>query len=225
MHEVRHLKNLNDIKRGQTRGIYKRWIYKKDLYMPMCDFMQKINYSIQDLNALIEKLNGFNREHIVYIIVLVDWIKEAFEKIYKSINPKVVENFIFEKSQQIEKAKKYFLAIRSFVVAHPLSTDRHELFGFDGNFICIDIREKSQFAMIDKSPYYAMTYSGLQEATSKLKRDFYLYCYSEKDDNMKFFQKIGCNYMDIYHVAELYIEKLYALDKYLSKLKKKDYLV
>ena len=41
---------------------------------------------------------------------------------------------------------------------------------------------------------------------------------------MQYYTIIGCNYCDIYNTASLYVEKLYALDKYLVKnVKKKDY--
>ena len=33
----------------------------------------------------------------------------------------------------------YIKALRSFVVAHPLSTSRHSKYGLDGNYICVDI--------------------------------------------------------------------------------------
>ena len=39
---------------------------------------------------------------------------------------------------------------------------------------------------------------------------------------MQFFKYIGADFKDLYSVAELQIEKLYDLDKYLGKLKKKD---
>ena len=53
--------------------------------------------------------------------------------------------------------------------------------------------------------------------------DFYLYCYSDKDDNMKYFRYVACYYKDICDVARICIDELYELDKYLSKKKKKDY--
>ena len=63
--------------------------------------------------------------------------------------------------------------------------------------------------------YYCLNAEGLKEISFNYKNDFYLYCYSDKDDNMKYFRKIGCNYIDILKTAELY-----ELNKYLSKLKK-----
>lgn len=215
------LQDLNGICLGNTKGIYKQWVYNKDSYMRMCDYMQKINYSIQDINELIDKMKKFDRKNVICCIVWVDWIKEAVEKIFEAIKTNVIKNFIFSKSNEIEKYKKYFTAIRSFIVAHPLSTSRHESYGFDGNYICVDIRDYSVLLELkDKHMYYCLNTEGLKETNFNYKNDFYLYCYSDKDDNMKYFRKIGCNYIDILKTAELYIDELYELNKYLSKLKK-----
>lgn len=56
-----------------------------------------------------------------------------------------------------------------------------------------------------------------------MKADFFLCSYSKRIDEMKFYKHIGCSFADIYRVAELHIDKLYALDKHLSKKKKKDF--
>lgn len=71
MDELRNLNNLN-------RGIHKRWIWEnKDNYYRSCDYLQKINYCIQDLNAEINNLNEPSMKEVVYIITLIDWICEA----------------------------------------------------------------------------------------------------------------------------------------------------
>lgn len=49
-----------------------------------------------------------------------------------------------------------------------------------------------------------------------------LYAYSKKLDNMEYFKFICVDFKDLYRVAELQIQKLYDLDKYLNNLKKKD---
>lgn len=65
------IKNLNDL----NKGIYKQWIYgSKENYFIVCDYLQKINYSIQDINCEL-KNEQFKMKEIVYIVVLVDWIK------------------------------------------------------------------------------------------------------------------------------------------------------
>ena len=146
---VSKLKNLKDIYRDSPkRGIYKRWLYKKEDYNKMCSYMQKINYSIQDLNSTIDNLKNFDRRNIVYIISLVDWIREAFNAIIGVINSKVISNFRFLKQEELKRHFEYFKAIRSFVVAHPLNTTNHKEYGLDGNFICVDIRENIELLLL-----------------------------------------------------------------------------
>ena len=46
--------------------------------------------------------------------------------------------------------------------------------------------------------------------------------YSEKD-GAQFVQYFGCNICDLVKTASLYIDRIYALDKYLYKIRKKDF--
>ena len=70
-----------------------------------------------------------------------------------------------------------------------------------------------------------LDFDGLKGEAKEKEADFVLYVYSQKTDGMQFFKYIGVDFQDLYHVAELQIEKLYDLDKYLGKLKKKDFEV
>lgn len=140
---------------------------------------------------------------------MVDWIREAFNAIIDVINPKVIINFRFLKQEKLKRYSEYFKAIRSFVVAHPLNTTNHKAYGLDGNFICVDIREDiGLFPWVKMQDKYVLTIDGLRKEDYR-DMDFYLYCYSDKDDNMSYFKKVGCRYSDIYETAKLYIEKLY----------------
>lgn len=222
---ISKLNDLNNIHRNSSKyGIYKRWIYQKEDYNKMCDYMQKINFSIQDLNSTADNLKVFDRKNVVYVISLVDWIREAFNAIIDVINPKVISNFHFLNQENLQNHAKYFKAMRSFVVAHPLNTTNHKEYGLDGNFICVDIREDiGHFPWVKMQDKYILTIDGLKKEDCR-NMDFYLYCYSDKDDNMSYFKKVGCRYSDIYETAKLYIEKLYALDNYLTKnARKKEY--
>ncbi len=224
---VEKVRNLNDISCNNRKGIYKRWILNsKNDYHRLCDYMQKINYSIQDLNNEIALLENAHMKDIIYVIILSVWIQEAFEKIYKLMRSDVLQNFSYGKEDELKKAKKYINAIRSFAIAHPLSTSRHSDFGFDGNYICIDIRNPKRditFGFTKNDWVRRLDFEGLHEKREPA--DFFFYVYSEKDDAMKFFRYIGCCFSDIYNVARLYIDKLYALDNYLMKQKKADYEV
>lgn len=222
---IENVRSLNDICSNSRKGIHKRWVLNsKSAYNHLCDYMQKINFSLQDLNSEIPSLEDAHMKDIVYVIILSAWIQEAFEKIYNLVRSDVLQNFSYGKEDELKKAKKYINAIRSFAIAHPLSTDRHPKFGFDGNYICVDIcipKHDITFAFKKNDWFYRLDFERLHE--EKAPADFFFYVYSEKDDAMMSFRYIGCCFSDIYNVARLYIDKLYALDSYLRKQKKADY--
>ena len=217
---IEKIRNLNELK----GGVQKRWPLKnKDEYFKLCDYLQKINFCIQDLNYEIEHNKKFGMKEIVFIIIQTVWIQEALDCIIKSYNKKVAAGFSYENDDKVEKATIYLKAIRSFVVAHPLTTSRHEIFGFDGNFICVDIRTQDiTFPLIKDESFYHLDIEGIH--TQRCKADsFYLYTYSQTDDGMRFFRYIGCSIEDIIFAASLYVDKLYAFDKYLYKQKQSTY--
>ena len=223
---IEPIRNLNEIGNKAHKGLHKRWLLQNSSdFSRMCDYMQKINFSIQDINSEIQLLEDPDMKDIVYVIILVVWIQEAFEKIEKVFRKDVMSGFSYSHESQLQQAKKFITAIRSFAVAHPLSTDRHAQYGFDGNYICIDIRDFKQditAPFVKQNEIFQIDCSGLH-ANGNMNCDFYFYVYSEKDDKMRFFKYIGCNFEDIYQVARLYIDKLYALDSYLRKLKMNDF--
>ena len=225
---IQPLDNLNNLKRGSVCGVYKRWIYQSSLdYNRVCDYLQKINYSIQDLNKEIGCLNAITAKEIIYTISLVDWIIEAYDEIKKRIKAEPIKDFIFSKQKEFEQATEYLKALRSYIVAHPLTTNRHKKFGLDGNFICIDISSNlGLLAMLldnHREYFYHLDYEGIHEKTYDKSDNFYMRSYSKKDDEMQFSRNIGSKVELIYRVAELYIEALYELDKYLSKQKKANF--
>lgn len=219
------LRNLNNI----GKGIGKIWIWgNKDNYYRSCDYLQKISYCIQDLNSEILYLSNPSMKEVVYVIALVDWICEAVEAISKILKEGILDNYVYEKDGYVSQAQRYFKAIRSFVLAHPLSTNRHEQYGFDGDLICVDIKDKSSVItniFSKSSDWFHLDFNGLKGNAKEQKADFVLYVYSQKMDKMQFFKYIGVDFRDLYQVAEWQIEKLYDLDKYLGKLKKKDMMV
>lgn len=223
MSEINPLKNLNDL----NGGTHKQWIWKRrETYLKSCDYLQKINYCIQDLNHEIDSLKNPCMKDVVYVIVLVDWISEAVNALPALLIDGMHSSFTYEKQSEIDIANKYFKAIRSFAVAHPLSTTRHETYGLDGDKICVDIRSKT--SMVTQSftrseDWYHLDFDGLKRNAKDIPADFVLYVYSKQKDNMQFFEYIGADISDIYRVAELQIDKLYALDGYLGKLRKKDW--
>lgn len=213
---IDELRNLNDIQRVTKRGIYKMRLARSNTeYLKVCDYMQKINYCIQDLNSERENLQNPTMKTIVYVAVLADWIHEAVEAIETMYRDGVLDGFCYEKADELRDARKYLLAIRSFMVAHPLSTNRHQNYGFDGNVICIDIRMPDRaLSLVPEESFFLLDHNG-QVAGKSDTTDYYLYAYSRKVAHKVSSVYIGCSLADIYHVAELYIDKLYALDRYL----------
>lgn len=220
---VKPLINLD----GLNSGTQKQWIWqRRESYLKSCDFFQKINFCIQDLNHEIVALNNPSMKEIVYTIVLVDWIREAVNALPNLLIDGLINDFVYTKQPEIDRANKYFVALRSFAVAHPLSTDRHKAFGFDGDKICVDIRSKASTVQLfsRNESWYHLNFEGLVANAQKIPADYVLFIYSKKKDNMQFFEYISANCSDLYHVAELQIDKLYALDRYLGKLRKKDWM-
>lgn len=212
-------------------GLNKHWPIKEDIsYDYQCDVMQKIGYTINDLNGLLENIDKNSRKDVVYIVMLASWIQEAVKLLFECYPKEICKNFVYADEDLLDedllnKGRKYLEAIRSFICAHPLKTDRHPEYGFDGTVICVDIRFETNMLLmfgIDKHRY--IDFEGIHNGKND-KSDFYLYCYSkESKKKLEFANYIGCSYSDIYKVADLYINKVICFDNYLNRLKRKEYL-
>lgn len=218
--EIYTIKNLNKIKIHNHRGIYKRCLLRdQDDHQKLCDCMQKINYCIQDLNNELENIENLNIKTIVYIITLTDWISDAMINIRNLFKEDIIQNFVFSKQQDLKIQYEFLRALRSFVAAHPLSTDRHPKFNMNGDLICIDIYPHlPPYLMLKEEQKYYLDTNGLQHGESN-KSNYFLKAYNTNYKEMKISIYIGCNIYDLYSVAKLYIDKLYELDKFLSKQK------
>ena len=127
-------------------GFDKHWIWKDEkgnsMYSLSCDYLQKIMYCIAYLNDEIRNLAELSMKDVVYIIVLIDWLSDAVYRIKKLLPQKVNKKIAIEDDADTVKSGKYFDAVRSFIVAHPLNTDRHEAYGLVGDLICADVRSQ-----------------------------------------------------------------------------------
>lgn len=93
--------------------------------------------------------------------------------------------------------------------------------------ICVDIKsQKDRLALMlpNTDQWLYIGIEGVQEYGKDIPHDFLLMFYSKKMDKMRFFKYMGASYSDLYEVARVYIDKLYALDKYLAKKKRADYI-
>ena len=204
-------------------GIQKQWPLKSKIDDSLhWDYIQKVNYAVQDFNASIADKESLDRESVVFAITLVDWINDAVERILNCYRDDTVDSFVYSRQSELDGTRKYFKAVRSFVNAHPLGTDRHRVFGLDGNYVCIDIRSKSRMLGLVSTDLYMLTPGGLEQVDGLREADVVLYAYSKTDGGM-FYHHVGLDLDDVCQVAHLCIDKLYELDKHLGHIKKKDY--
>ncbi len=216
--------SLEDLNRIE-KGVKKCWIYKDDLSRELAyDFLLKINYSIQDINYLLDNNQQVEkRTDVISIIVMICWIVESVRQYKSCLLPNLLDNFYFSKQEDLSKSYLFIKAIRSFIVAHPLNTDKHEKFGFDGDIICIDLRNKKPVPLrYGNNDTKRISLDGIERCGAEQDSDLYLCTYSRKA-NAKFFQYYVVDFKEIIQVAKVYIEQLYEIDRYLSKLKKKNY--
>ena len=219
---ISKIQNLNNLK----GGLDKKWPLRKNNKNELkCDILQKIAYTINDLNMQLNSIDNWNRKDIVYVIMLCTWIQEATKALFECYPEDLKSNFKYEKENELNIARKYLEAIRSFACAHPLKTNKHEKYGFNGNLICVDIVIDSKMASLfsfKKIGY--IDFEGIHRE-DKTKNNFYLSCYSkENQKKMEFSFYIGCNYSDIYKTVSLFIDKIVCFDNYLAKLKCKEFL-
>lgn len=218
MEEVR---NLNDLLRGNNRGLYKRWVWKESNYHLACDYLQKANYSIQDINSVIKE-EIYDYKSVVFLIACVDWLRVSYLMIKQSALEDVKTDFQFSQSEDLKKHEKFFSALRSFVMAHPLNTKRHQDYGLDGDFICVDLRSRDNslaVLLLQNEDIYHLSINGMSKG-GKVDEDQFLYCYSKKEDEYKYFRLIGFRLEDIVDTARLYVDAIYEFDRYLARQKK-----
>lgn len=184
--------------------------------------LEKISFCIQDLNYELELIDKgeFNRKDITYINLCVTWIKESFWNVKKDLNKNISEKI--SQDLNLERYKKFIDALRSFSVAHPMSTTEHEKYKFDGTLVNVDIGKikgnKCISLFFDSQKSYHLSPDGLIEVESIKKDDFYFRGYNKVGDGAMFSKHIGCSFKDIYAVAQAYIDRLYEIDKLIRRL-------
>ena len=227
---LKELRTTDNLGEGSRRGLQKQWPLKNEIEDSLhWDYIQKVNYSVQDFNDCIARKSELTRMDVVYAITLVDWIDDAVERICSCYKETAVRAFKYEREEELSNLRNYFRGVRSFVNAHPLGTDRHEALGLDGTYVCIDIRREisAMYAHADKqckpkNILFRLTPKGLESVADLHESDVILYTYL-KHDSAKLFRYIGLNLDDVRNFAALCIDKLYEFDRYLGNLRQQDY--
>lgn len=184
------------------------------------DVVQKIVYCVRDINNEYSCTDEPTVKDIIYKISLVRWISRSMYLLRTSIKEKEIKEFHFPDEKELEKAKEYLDALRSFAVAHPLDTSNHAKFSLDGSKICVDIRTRKMVEAIfgeGRIKAKRFSFDGIIESNDVQTADYYLYIYS-KEDNYSTGEFIACYFEDLYKTAQLYINKLCALEQFLIGL-------
>lgn len=220
---LKTLKSTDNLGNNSRCGIQKSWPLKSKVDESLhWDYIQKVNYAVQDFNSCVANKEPLNRENVVFAITLVDWIGAAVRNVLECYREDAVSGFFYTQQYELDSMDKYFRAVRSFVNAHPLETSRHKDYGLDGAYVCIDLRTNSgPFDKLDANQYM-LSPIGLKRVSSLREGDAVLFAYS-KNDGGTFFHYIGLDLADIRNVASLYINELYELDAYLGGLRKSDF--
>lgn len=224
---IEPLKSTDGLGEGKG-GIRKKWPWKgPDHHELMSDLILKANYSIQDFNAVIK--DGFtpNIKDTVFLVALATWIKDAYWQInYTCLKEKIRTKFEFSRQNELTEARNYLGAVRSIVIAHPLNSTRHEEYGFGpAGRICIDVRGKSLLDSYPGAVIYRITPKGLEETDNVAENEIALMtCRSTQTETGKLhFERCCLDMRDIRSSAQVYIDALYELDRYLGRLKKNDF--
>ena len=134
--------------------------------------------------------------------------------------------FEFSRQNELLEARNYLEAVRSIVIAHPLNSTRHEGYGFgpEGR-ICIDVRRKSILDSYPGTVIYRITPKGFEKTGSVEDNEITLMtCRRTQTEKGKLhFERCCLDMCDIRNSAQIYIDALYELDRYLGQLRKKDF--
>lgn len=133
MQTLEPLRSTDGINKG-NRGLGKVWLSRDKAHHKLLrDCIQKASFSVQDFNKSIECGFAVQPKDVIYLIVLVDWISDSYRRIKDCLRDDVVRGFNFSDAERLGLYRKFLKALRSAVVAHPLTTDRHGDYGFGGD--------------------------------------------------------------------------------------------
>lgn len=216
------IKDLNGLRRFSHVGLYKQGhCVSFQKYQLACDYLEKINYSLQDITTELQKTPS--RSSLICIVAYACWIQESITELKKCYRNYVFENLSFDETV-IEEDDSFLKAIRSFVLTHPLTTTRHKDYGFDGTLYCVDIRVNGSNTTFPFVRFYHDKYYIDTKGKSKYNNqeiDYWLYVYNNNDNsNFGYIneQYIGISIDTICKVVNDYIDYLYALDRHMSKI-------
>lgn len=200
------------------RGLCKKGhAISKVKYNLVRDYLEKINYAIIDMRHELNE--SCSNSVLICLIAYVCWIQESVNGLKLCYKPYVFKDFVFD-NVLIDKNTSFLKAIRSFVLAHPFTTNRHSFYGFDGTLRCVDIQPNGPYLFLpfdDNDDRYYIDVNGCTTYNNQ-DVDYWLYIYNDKKYENQYHQYIGISVDTICDVANCYIDYLHALNKHMRKL-------
>ena len=203
------------------KGFYKKKTLKnKDDFNKLLNYFEKLKWTIEDFNEEFTLKEQWEHKDIVFVLTATAWIWDITKKITELYDPDILCEFEYKNKEIFESCNSYLRAIRSFTIAHPLGTTQCKKYGFDGDWICIDIRTSKSidYFQFNNEYIYHLNINGLEHKYCK-KDDIFLHAYSNKDGEYKYFRKIGMSSKDLIMITKIAIDKLVKLNTYLSQQK------
>ena len=212
------LKDIQGLCAINRVGAIKKGIYanRKD-YDMVQNFLQKIAFCISDLNEERDNERSEFPQNLLYKLALATWIVESFYLVKRAVvKNEAIKDYQYEKQEELEEAHAYLCALRSFVLAHPMNTNKHKKYYFDGAIVCIDLYESTAdiLALLPEQEFQHMDFCGIKERKEN-EDDYYMGAYLFKNDSYHRIQ-IGSKTEYIYEVVRRYVEALYDLDRKLK---------
>ena len=207
-------------------GIKPSRIYNEKINInEMATCLQKINYTISDLNRYIKNVNSddYDPKDIVCIINLSSWIVDAYEYIQESLLQEYGLLLVAHDDHAFNDSKEYLKTVRSFVIAHHMYTNRHFKLGFDdkSRYMCIDIGIASKmeiFKLYKDARAIHLGINGYSKEDNLINSDFYLQCVNSNDDIKEQYMHLTISFEDIYSATNMYSKKLQEADKEINRL-------
>ncbi len=185
------------------------------------NYLEQLSHICNDFDEIIKKsIEDLSRSDILAAVTYTWWAIEAVDCIYKELNDTFSINLIT--SSKYNEIHKFVIAIRSFIVAHPLETNRHPKFGLDGTYILTDIYSTWSKFIRQPNDIIYLSIKGCNNKPSKNKSYIYLKVYPTKNNGNTLYQKwFALSFSDLEYSISYCIKTLDDYNKILKKSIKK----
>lgn len=181
------------------------------------NYLEQLCHVCEDIDNILKK-NLLTKEDIIALITYTSWSFEAVDNIKHELEN--IFNITLTPSNQYNLYNQFHKAIRSFIIAHPLSTNqkRHAPWNLDGNYVCLDVYYNFPKYLMNVSKKY-FSINGVKDKARTNKRYVYLKVYNTKlkGQDPSFQKYFGLCIEDLINCVEQCLKELDSFNKTLKK--------